>query len=286
MDDCWEDFISLNSIKDVNLHALPSVLNFVGTTSNINPDSFLNPGELDAYVERDTWSLPHTADREGYCGDRHLEYWLLGLRDYVLLKGLVKKYKLKLKTYLDLGCATGRVLRHFAANSKGVQVFGCDINAAHVAWCHKYLPDPIVFQNTSIPYIPMPDSSVDLVTAFSVFTHIEAFESAWLMEIRRILRPGGIAFLSVHSDHTLKMLTPDWPLYEGVRHHPDFQEEIIGQDNEFDRLIYRFRANRSYSSNVFLHSDYIKRVWGQFLTVLEIRREFPQYQDVVILRKE
>ena len=39
-----------------------------------------------------------------------------------------------------------------------------------------------VFQNHSIPTLPLPDASIDLITAFSVFTHMEGMETAWLME--------------------------------------------------------------------------------------------------------
>ncbi len=66
----------------------------------------------------------------------------------------------------------------------------CDINRRHVDWCNLHLPRSIrVFQNTSLPLIPLPEGAVDLVSAFSVFSHIEAFDTTWLMEIRRVLAP-------------------------------------------------------------------------------------------------
>jgi len=103
-----------------------------------------------------------------------------------------KRLGVDVRSYLDFGCATGRVIRHFGAAEPQIKTYGCDINRMHVDWCAKYLPENItVFQNHSIPTLSLPDNSIDMVSAFSVFTHIEAFETSWLMELRRILRPGG-----------------------------------------------------------------------------------------------
>jgi hypothetical protein len=51
-----------------------------------------------------------------------------------------------------------------------------------------------------------------MISAYSVFTHIEAMETTWLMELRRVLRKGGIAWITVHTEGTLADMTPDWPL--------------------------------------------------------------------------
>jgi hypothetical protein len=46
------------------------------------------------------------------------------------------------------------------------------------------------------------------VTAFSVFTHINEPEIAWLLELRRILKIGGIACNSVHDEATWQNPVP------------------------------------------------------------------------------
>ena len=68
-------------------------------------------------------------------------------------------------------------------------------------------------QNHALPHLPIEDGSTALVYGFSVFTHIDEFETAWLAEIRRILRPGGVAYLTINSDDTWKSLEPRMPLY-------------------------------------------------------------------------
>jgi ubiquinone/menaquinone biosynthesis C-methylase UbiE len=216
-----------------------------------------------------------------------LEYWLHGLRDYLTLKALVSKYNAVLESYLDFGCSSGRVLRHFGANEPDITAYGCDINASRIRWTHQFLPSNLVtFQNTSIPQLPLPDNSITLLTAYSIFTHIEAFQTTWLMEFRRILKPGGLAVLTALTEQSLKAMTPDWPTYKDLCKHPKFDPAMMGKDHTFERLIFRHSSERSYTSVVILHSRYIESVWGRILPIKEIRHRFPRYQDAVILQKE
>jgi hypothetical protein len=122
------------------------------------------------------------------------------------------------------------------------------------------------------------------VTALSVFTHIETWDVTWLMEIRRILRPGGIAWLTFHSEETWKEMKETWPLYKALQKYPSFSE-FSGKDLPHDFTVFRHKADRSYSSNVFIKNDYIRRVWGRVMPVKEIKRRFPAFQDVAILQK-
>ena len=46
--------------------------------------------------------------------------------------------------------------------------------------------------NREQPPLDFPDDHFDLVTALSVFTHITDGWSDWLLEIRRVLKPGGL----------------------------------------------------------------------------------------------
>ena len=54
--------------------------------------------------------------------------------------------------------------------------------------------------NTAFPSLPLSDQYFDLVTAYSVFTHINETEISWLLELRRILKIGGIACITIHND--------------------------------------------------------------------------------------
>lgn len=151
---------------------------------------------INSLISRDSYNLPATQDRELYHGERHYDWWLSGLLDYLKITSVMDKYGKPLKAgdaFYEMGCASGRVLRHFAAQPGGLNVWGSDINNRHIEWMRLNLPENIkIFQNTILPQLPMESNSIDVACAFSVFTHIDDLDFAWLCEIRRVLKKGGI----------------------------------------------------------------------------------------------
>lgn len=284
MPDTWESMIALNSDKEPEFEILGPARDHYQTDGRKDDWRSL---EFETALVADNAPLPATKDREGYFGPHHFSYWASGLEDATNVIKVAEEYGVDVKTFFDLGCASGRVIRHLPHLRPGTRTIGSDINRFHVEWCNLYLPDTIsVFQNHSIPALPLDSGSVDLATAFSVFTHIEAFETTWLMELRRILRPGGIAWITVHTEHTLAEMNRNWPLWNPVMNHPEIKN-LIAEDRSFNgnRLTVRWRKNQSYSSNVFYKDAYLRAHWGRIFEVVELRRRFPRFQDVLILRK-
>ncbi len=282
----WENLISLNAFGEYSFDSLePASAYREEDKSGIAWEKECT--NIDEALPLDQSAIPTTADREGYFGNNHFSYWASGLRDRNNLMACAERLGVNVDNYLDFGCATGRVIRHFATAEKQINTYGCDINRMHVDWCAKFLPTNLtVFQNHSIPTLPLPDNSIDMISAFSVFTHIEAFETSWLMEMRRILKPGGIAWLTVHSEKTFEEVKDGWPLYIGLRNHPEFQKYKENQVMDQDRLVFRWKSDRSYSSNVFYTTDYLERTWGRIMELKEMHRRLPVFQDVVVLQKE
>ena len=286
----WESYISLNNDDTSDFEVLPAPSHFYNPNQPNQVGETLRPlsnEDISEYANRDRFPLPLTTDREGYHGERHFEYWLSGLTDFINLQEIAHAANVTLSSYLDFGCASGRVVRHLAAQLPDVDLYACDINYAHVRWVSQFLgPRVTAFQNTSVPYLSLPDASIDAIGAFSVFTHIESFDTAWLMEMRRILKPGGIAYVTIVSEETFKMLDETWPMYEAVTRHPAFEEDTLLKSFSDDKLVFRWHNDRSYASNVIYTTAYIETVWSSILRVEEIRRRFPRYQDAVIMRKD
>lgn len=280
----WENLVCLNSDAEPDFSVLGPARDYRANDARLHEWAAL---DYQAALDRDTSPLPETADREGYYGPDHFSYWASGLADARHLLDAATAHGVDPTCYLDLGCASGRVLRHMAYERPGLRALGCDINRLHVEWCNRYLPSNCtVFQNHSIPSLPLPDNSVSVISAYSVFTHIEALETAWLMELNRILQPGGIAWITVHSELTLHEMDPNWPLWNPIMLHPEAATKLDAQRNfAGDRLILRWRSDISYSSNIFYKLDYLKQSWGRIFEIVEVRRRFPAFQDVLILRK-
>jgi SAM-dependent methyltransferase len=103
---------------------------------------------------------------------------------------------------LDFGCGAGRIARWLAGEviAAGGSFAGSDLNPKLAAWCAAHLPGAYRV-NGLHPPLQQADDSLDLVYAHSVLTHLtEPTASAWLAEISRVLRPGGLALLSFHDE--------------------------------------------------------------------------------------
>ena len=67
-----------------------------------------------------------------------------------------------------------------------------------------------VFQGMYFPFLPIEDRTFDLISAMSVFTHIDETETSWLLELWRILKPGGIAVVTIHNEDTWLNMSPSF----------------------------------------------------------------------------
>lgn len=102
------------------------------------------------------------------------------------------------KAVLDFGCGTGRTLATFVREAERAEFFGCDIHAESIDWAKRSLSPPFQFFHCAEePPLDQPDGRFDLIYAMSVFTHLTDQWSAWLVELHRLLRPDGIAVVSV-----------------------------------------------------------------------------------------
>lgn len=105
------------------------------------------------------------------------------------------------KRVLDFGCGVGKLLRHFVAEAENCEFIGCDIDEPSIEWLRENLSPPLnVFVCEEEPGFPIPDEHVDLVLAMSVFTHLTDHWAGWLLEIHRVLKPGG-RFLCTFLGH-------------------------------------------------------------------------------------
>jgi ubiquinone/menaquinone biosynthesis C-methylase UbiE len=94
--------------------------------------------------------------------------------------------RLPLKRVLDLGAGTGKLTRQLVA--LGADVVAVEPGDAMRAVLERVVPEAEALAG-SAESIPLPDASVDVVTAAQAFHWFRAGEA--LAEIHRVLRPGG-----------------------------------------------------------------------------------------------
>lgn len=113
---------------------------------------------------------------------------------------------------LDFGCSVGRMIRWLDDIAEQCEIWGVDVTAENIIWCQQHLSPPFhFFTTTTAPHLPFEDGYFDLIYAGSVFTHIADLGDAWFLELKRIIRPGGRLYITVHDKHTI----------DQVLKHPD-----------------------------------------------------------------
>lgn len=109
---------------------------------------------------------------------------------------------------LDFGCGCGRVTRHWHAYP-GVEVHGTDHDEAVVDWVRTGLPFVHAARNRLAPPLAYPDAHFGIVYAISVFTHMtDELARAWMSELARIIRPGGLLLFSALDQRQVDRLRP------------------------------------------------------------------------------
>jgi SAM-dependent methyltransferase len=239
--------------------------------------------EIVAAMQGDPWPIPHPDNRENYAPDSTLDYWLSGYGDFLRLAALAARNGVSGGDLLDFGGSTGRVFRHFALQSQRWRVWSCDFKRSSFAFNIEHFPSSLrVFLNTSVPSLPIPDSSFDLILACSVFTHIDDAESAWLLELRRVLRIGGVALISTHNHATWRKMTPS--LRQTVE---SFRPDLAAApDLPSERVVVRLRSDGDpYSCNVFHADAYVRRNWGRYFDIVAIEPLSLGEQAIVVCRR-
>jgi SAM-dependent methyltransferase len=231
---------------------------------------------------RDFLPIPHRSNREGYCGDDHARYWRTGLEDYDKVIAAMDRASVNRGRVYDFGGSTGRVFRHFFCQDRAFEVWTSDFKAANFVWNQRHMPSEVrVFMNSFYPALPVPDHHFDLITAFSVFTHIDELESPWLLELRRILRPGGLLYVTIHDDAYWEVMSES--VLTAIRNSSNGAEITSNSPFPAERTAFHFTEEGYYSCNVFHPLDYVRREWGRFFDILDVRPRDHQSQCVVLL---
>jgi SAM-dependent methyltransferase len=178
---------------------------------------------------------------------------------------------------LDFGCGAGNVIRHFAREARSGEVWGADIDAASIAWLQHNLGEPFRFCALSAtPRLTLPADHFDLVYAISVFTHLADDWAAWLLELHRVLAPGGIFVATFLGEG----------MAEAERAAPWDPDRVgmnvlrLGQDWD------------GGGPTVFMSDWWLRAHWGRAFEILDIHHDrdpsgavIPRTHGYVVVRK-
>jgi len=102
---------------------------------------------------------------------------------------------------LDFGSCWGRITRFFMRDVALGNLYGIDVVSDFVAECRALFGSVNFDQCSAMPPCHHASASMDLVSAYSVFSHLsERAFLAWMSEFHRVLRPGGILAFTTRSE--------------------------------------------------------------------------------------
>ncbi|HKP52861.1 MAG TPA: class I SAM-dependent methyltransferase [Chloroflexia bacterium] len=136
-------------------------------------------------------------------------WWHVGKRAivYGLLDRFGRKGKAAGRRALDLGCGTGLNLDHL---SKLAQPVGTDYYEEALQFCRER--GHTMLCKADAAELPFGEGVFDIITALDVVEHLDDDVTA-LCELRRVLRPGGVAVISVPAYPVL------WTYWDDILGH-------------------------------------------------------------------
>ena len=170
----------------------------------------------------------------------------------------------------EWGCGPGRIIRHLPYLSQGfpLRFWGTDYNRKSVAWCQRNIPGVTFKTNELAPPLAFEARAFDALYCRSVFTHLsEEMHFAWIRELSRVVRPGGLLMIST----------------QGLAHRARLLPE---EQEKFDRgeLVVRDMADEGKLNFSAFHSPAFVR--NRLLAELQVLEHRPgeTSQDLWIVR--
>jgi SAM-dependent methyltransferase len=222
--------------------------------SKEHPDIVLPPD----YLMYESFQLDY---EKYFVNGRKTAEWMIGLvQEHMDLKGA---------SILDWGCGPARIIRHLPGLIGDGNFYGTDYNRQSIAWCSANFTDIYFHSNDLMPGLVYEKELFDLVYGISIFTHLsEEAHEAWLNELIRVLKPGGILFITLHGKSFRDKLTP---------------KEVLGFDA--NELVVRGQVTEGHRTFTAFHPEQWVRIWTLSLTVIRHIPGEEGQQDVWILKK-
>lgn len=160
------------------------------------------PWRVKNFISQHFPLLYHLAANAGVKGNstahwdaRLAETWDTGSRQWPTKNQLIASLTRPSEVILDIGCGNGSILRHL--KSRGYRdLHGLEISDYAI---RRLRADGIEMHFGQLPSIALPAAQYDVVIASQVLEHIIR-RRRFLQEVRRVLKPGGRAFIFVPDD--------------------------------------------------------------------------------------
>jgi len=140
---------------------------------------------------------------------------------------------------------------------------------------------PFQFAVTSTePHLPFSDGYFTFVYAGSVFTHMNDLSVAWLLELRRVLKPGGRAYLTFNDTVSAAVVTKK---YSGSYDQLKLQAVTTALGRTLEEVNFLCIDQPPYSS-IFYNRDFLKARLGRLFQLKGVYDEAFGWQSAYLVQ--
>ncbi|AQS87159.1 hypothetical protein AA101099_1087 [Neoasaia chiangmaiensis NBRC 101099] len=185
---------------------------------------------------------------------------------------------------LDFGCGWGRMTRLLMKDVRPDNLFGVDSTSRFLIEARRCNPALNFLSCNLVPPLVMGAGSFDLITAWSVFSHLDEFLAGhWIREFHRLLKPGGLAIITTQSRRFLSFCAE-----MRARRASGMKLEHGWYEACADSFTDEALANSRYEAGQFLHAasvrpphpqahygeaiiprNYVVKQWGHLFRLVE-----------------
>lgn len=187
--------------------------------------------------------------------------------------------------YLDFGVGWGRITRMFLKDLDPANINGVDVTPEILSVCRELMDVGVYKLCQPRGRLDFADQSFDLVTAFSVFSHLSHENGKhWLGELHRVVRPGGLVVLTTLSSSFVALCRgvatkpeeSEWARMMAAavtKSYPDWKNQLINFPQ--DELLYLSTGGGldSMAPNDYgwamVQESYARKEWGHWFEVVE-----------------
>ncbi len=239
--------------------------------------------KLDSDYRRKTGTadFPPALLRVRVCGSLDIDgYKKGGQASAEAMIGSIERAGIKRDAHIklfDFGTGCGRILGPMIEMMPNTRFTGSDIWDSAIAYDKKQFKDHNFLVNKFDPPLDLPDNEFDVITAMSVFTHLdEQNQAAWLKELNRVASPGGYLLLSVH----------------GVEHaeRTKLKEPYLGQLNSEGFVFVKDGAWSDFMPDGYQTSfqtrEWTMKNWSKYVNVVDYYVGGWGHHDIVVIKKD
>jgi SAM-dependent methyltransferase len=175
------------------------------------------------------------------------------------------------KRVLDFGSGAGRTLRHFAGQAGDAEFWACDVHEPSIVWLQDNLCPPFrAFHSPVDPPSGLAPESFDLIYGISVFTHLTDNSAGWLLELHRLLKPGGLLITTFMGRWSSEYFANEPWIEDRIGMN------ILGHNRDWE----------SGGPAVLMSEWWLREHWGRAFEILKIEPRFQNFSWVVARKRD